>query len=241
MIELEIIIKSIIIGGLAGSAIAAGAARMFRAPEIQGMGAFRTLGEMNACNGDSMSHFSFGLGFFITSAASAIGTGALTQDVLHRVIPNWTAAAINIGNKQDYKTNITKNLLYGGVIGAIVFVLLSTASGLVPVELAQVAKNILTPASTNMINIVMPLIFLWAALDAGQVVGGYSLVFGGIMQMVSGNALPGIIFGILVGTLAQEKGTKDKSFRVMLAVIIIMILLIAYFRGFHNTILALFQ
>ncbi|AMC93846.1 hypothetical protein AOC36_07565 [Erysipelothrix larvae] len=240
MIEFEIIIKAIIVGALSGGAIAAGAARMFRAPEIQGMGAFRTLGEMNACNGDSVSHFSFGLGFFITSAASAIGTGALTQDILHRVIPNWTAAVINLNKKKDYTKTISSNLIVGAIIGASVFVFLTTASGLVPKNIAEVAGNILAPASTNMINIVMPLIFLWAALDAGQTVGAYALVLAGVMQMISGNSLPGIIFGILAGTLAQEKGTKDKSFRLMLAVIVIMICMIAYFRGFHKTILGLF-
>ena len=49
---LEIIIYSAIIGIIGGGCIAAGAARMFHAPEIQSMGAFRTLGELNACNGD---------------------------------------------------------------------------------------------------------------------------------------------------------------------------------------------
>ena len=57
---LEIIIYSAIIGIIGGGCIAAGAARMFHAPEIQSMGAFRTLGELNACNGDPISHFSFG-------------------------------------------------------------------------------------------------------------------------------------------------------------------------------------
>ena len=45
---LIIIFKSIIIGFLLGGAVAAGAARMFHAPETQGLGAFRTLGELNA-------------------------------------------------------------------------------------------------------------------------------------------------------------------------------------------------
>lgn len=43
--------------------LGAGAARMFHAPTVQGMGAFRTLGELNSCEGDPASHFSFGLGF----------------------------------------------------------------------------------------------------------------------------------------------------------------------------------
>jgi len=83
-----VIIKSIIIGALGGMAVAAGAARMYKAPEIQAMGAFRTLGELNACKGDPVSHFSFGLGFFFNAAGAVVGAGALTQDVLHRIIPN---------------------------------------------------------------------------------------------------------------------------------------------------------
>jgi hypothetical protein len=62
---LEIIIvifKSVIIGGLMGFAAALGATRMFHSPTVQALGAFRTLGEMNACEGDAASHFSFGLG-----------------------------------------------------------------------------------------------------------------------------------------------------------------------------------
>lgn len=62
----EILIKSLIIGGLCGFGLGAGAARMFHAPTVQGMGAFRTLGELNSCEGDPASHFSFGLGFFLT-------------------------------------------------------------------------------------------------------------------------------------------------------------------------------
>lgn len=238
---MDIVIKSIIVGLLAGSAISAGAARMFRAPEIQGMGAFRTLGEMNACNGDSITHFTFGLGFFVSSAATALGTGALTQDVLHRIIPNWSAAVININKKRDYKNNITLMAIVGGIIGAIVFVILNTTASIVPPELAKVAKDILAPAAANMINFVMPLLFLWAAMDNGKVTGTWAIIFGGIMAMISGNALPGIIFGILCGSIASEKGYKDRSSITMFAIIIAMILLIAYFRDFHLQIFKLFS
>ncbi|STW11940.1 inner membrane protein [Klebsiella pneumoniae subsp. rhinoscleromatis] len=50
---LIILIKSLIIGGLVGVGVGAGAARMFHAPTTQGMGAFRTLGELNSCGGRS--------------------------------------------------------------------------------------------------------------------------------------------------------------------------------------------
>ncbi|VEA43066.1 Putative inner membrane protein [Salmonella enterica subsp. enterica] len=64
---LIILIKSLIIGALVGVGVGAGAARMFHAPTTQGMGAFRTLGELNSCEGDPASHFSFGLGFFFNA------------------------------------------------------------------------------------------------------------------------------------------------------------------------------
>lgn len=236
----DLIFKSLIVGLLVGGSITAGAVRMFKAPEVMGMGAFRTLGEMNASDGDSISHFSFGLGFFITSAASVVGTGSVTQDVLHRVIPNWAAAIVNLGGKRDYKENIVAMTVWGSIIGAVVYVLLNTSASLVPESLAEMSSAILAPAAQNMISLVMPLLFLWAAMDAGKRIGLWSIILGGVMAMVSGNALPGIIFGILVGTLAEEQGYKNKGTRNMLIIVIVLISLIAYFRGFHLEILELF-
>ena len=89
-----------------------------------------------------------------------------------------------------------------------------------------------------MINIVMPLLFLWAALDDGKVTGTWALALAGVMHMISGNALPGIIFGILIGNNAQEKGYQARSTRVLIAVVITLILLIAYFRDFHVKMIA---
>ena len=103
---LEIIIYSAIIGIIGGGCIAAGAARMFHAPEIQSMGAFRTLGELNACNGDPISHFSFGLGFFFSSAASAVATGSLTQDVMHRI------SELHIGCHTGNDNGLSSGLLH---------------------------------------------------------------------------------------------------------------------------------
>ena len=228
-----IFLESLIVGALAGAAISAGAARMFRAPKLQGMGAFRTLGEMNACNGDPISHLTFG--------AAVVGTGALTQDVLHRIVPNWTAAVLGFF-KKDKEARVFEDIplmaIAGAFVGAFVFVTLNTVSSLVPAELALMAKDILTPAATNMINIVMPLLFLWAALDDGKVTGTWALALAGVMHMISGNALPGIIFGILIGNNAQEKGYQARSTRVLIAVVITLILLIAYFRDFHVKMIA---
>lgn len=237
---IELLVKSLIVGLLVGGSITAGAVRMFKAPEIQGMGAFRTLGELNASNGDPISHFSFGLGFFITSAASAVGTGSLTQDVLHRIIPNWSAAIVNLGNKRDYKEHIVPMTLWGAVIGAAVYILLNTSASMVPADLAQMSRDILAPAAQNMIALIMPLLFLWAAMDSGRRIGLWAIVFGGLMALISGNALPGIIFGILCGTLAEEQGYRNRSTITMFVVVLVLIALIAFFRDFHLTLLELF-
>lgn len=99
-----VIIESIIIGGLMGFSAGMGASRMFNAPTVQALGAFRTLGEMNACEGDAASHFSFGLGFFFNAWASTVAAGAFTQDVTHRVLPNWAAASLLVRNKNFKQT-----------------------------------------------------------------------------------------------------------------------------------------
>lgn len=65
--DIIVILKSLVIGGLLGFSAGMGAARMFHIPTTQGLGAFRTMGEMNACEGDAASHFSFGLGFFFNA------------------------------------------------------------------------------------------------------------------------------------------------------------------------------
>ena len=124
---LIILIKSLIIGGLVGVGVGAGAARMFHAPTTQGMGAFRTLGELNSCEGDPASHFSFGLGFFFNAWASSVAAGAFTQDVDHRIIPNWGAAALMIKNRNVGETlhDPRKMAIACGIIGMIVVTFLN--------------------------------------------------------------------------------------------------------------------
>lgn len=60
-----ILLKSLLIGGLLGFAAGAGAARMFHAPQTQGLGAFRTLGEMNAGTRRSSITLFFWFRFFL--------------------------------------------------------------------------------------------------------------------------------------------------------------------------------
>ena len=231
---LIIVFKSLIIGFLLGGAVAAGAARMFHAPQTQGLGAFRTLGELNACNGDPVAHFSFGFGFLLNSAASTVGAGALTQDVIHRIIPNFAAGILLLRNRKIEETlyNPAKMAIVGAGVGAVVVTFLNTLSAIVPLKFSDIAVKILTPASNLMINPVMPVVFWLAALDAGKTTGTWATVLGGVSHMVSGNATPGIVLGILVGQTVQENGYKSKPSIILIVIVVIMFLAIAYFRGF---------
>lgn len=236
-----IIVKSLIIGAIGGGAIAAGASRMFYAPEVQSMGAFRTLGELNACQGDAITHFSFGFGFFFNAAASAVAAGALTQDVWHRIVPNWAAGALLLKNKSVEETleDPAKMFVAGSVIGALVILFINTIASAIPEVAATAARNILGPASNLMINPVMPIIFWLAALDAGKVTGVWGTILGGLAHMIMGNAVPGIVLGILIGESAQENG-YTKSVKIMITIVVILFITIAYFRGFHTKVLELF-
>lgn len=237
-----IVIKSLIIGAILGAAVAAGAARMFHAPEVQSMGAFRTLGELNACKGDPITHFSFGLGFFFNSAASVAGAGALTQDVVHRIIPNWAAGLLLLRNKNVEETlySPAAMLKAGALVGAVVVTFLNTLATLIPQAAATVASKVLGPASNLMLNPVMPIIFWLAALDAGRTTGIWATILGGAAHMIMGNAVPGIVLGILIGKSIEEKGWKNKSVITMIAIVLVLFVLIAYFRDFHLKLIAAF-
>ena len=233
---LQIIIYSAIIGIIGGGCIAAGAARMFHAPEIQSMGAFRTLGELNACNGDPIAHFSFGLGFFFSAAASAVAAGSLTQDVMHRIVPNWSAAALLVKNNKVEETvqNPRKMMMAGSVVGGLVVIFLNTMASIIPEKLSLIASEVLGPATSWLINPVMPAIFWLAAMDAGKTTGMWGTVLGGVSALITGNATPGVVLGILIGKSAEENGYKSKVVQILIAIVVILFVAIAYFRGFFG-------
>lgn len=238
---IEILIKSLIIGGLCGIGIGAGAARMFHAPTSQGMGAFRTLGEMNSCEGDPASHFSFGLGFFFNAWASTVAAGAYTQDVDHRIIPNWGVAALMIKNRNVAETmhNPKKMAIACGIIGAGVVAFLNTTAASVPDELRTTALNVLVPAATMLIDIVMPVIFWLAAIDAGRRSGFWGTVFGGCAHMIMGNAIPGIVLGILIGKGVDESGWNRVT-KIMMVTVILLFVMSGFFREFDLKLLKSF-
>lgn len=228
-----VLLKSLLIGGLVGFAAGAGAARMFHAPSTQGLGAFRTLGEMNACEGDAASHFSFGLGFFFNAWASTVGAGAFTQDVDHRVIPNWAAAALLVKNKNVAETmhNPKKMGISGAIVGMIVVAFLNTTASAIPEALQVTAVAVLVPAANLLINTVMPVLFWLAAIDAGKRSGLWGTIFGGLATMIMGNAVPGVVLGILIGKGVDESGW-NKVTKSMMAAVILLFVLSGFFRGF---------
>jgi len=202
---LIILIKSLIIGGLVGVGVGAGAARMFHAPTTQGMGAFRTLGELNSCEGDPASHFSFGLGFFFNAWASSVAAGSFTQDVDHRIIPNWGAAALMIKNRNVGETlhDPRKMAIACGVIGMLVVTFLNLTASSVPAALQVTAVKVLVPAANLLVNTVMPVIFWLAAIDAGK---------------KSGKGV-------------EESGWNHVT-KVMMVAIVALFVLSGFFRGF---------
>jgi uncharacterized protein (TIGR03580 family) len=238
----EIFLKSLIIGALGGAGVAAGAARMFHAPEIQAMGAFRTLGELNACKGDPVAHFSFGLGFFFNAAASSVGAGALTQDVFHRIVPNWAAASLLVKNKKVEETlyNPAKMMIAGAVVGGLVVALLNTIASIIPASLSAIASGILTPAANLMINTIMPILFWLGALDAGKITGIWGSILGGASMLIMGNAVPGCVLGIIIGQSVEENG-MNKMAKIMLAVIVVLFAVIGTARGFWGNLIAAFS
>lgn len=226
-----ILLKSIILGALVGGAAAAGASRMYHAPKIQSMGAFRTLGELNACKGDAVTHFSFGLGFLFSSAAQVVAGGGLGQDLLHRIVPNWSAGVLLLKNKNVEETlyNPLKMFVAGTAIGIVVTVFLNTIASLVPAALAEVANGILAPAADWLLNPVMPIIFWIAAIDAGKHTGIAATIAGTLAAIFIGNAVPGLVLGILIGATIEEHGV-NKAVIVMMVVTAILLAFSGYFN-----------
>ena len=230
---LIIALKSIVIGGLCGFGVGAGAARMFHAPTYQGMGAFRTLGELNSCEGDPAAHFSFGLGFFFNAWASSVAAGSFTQDVDHRIIPNWGAALLMIKNRNLTETlHDPKKMAFAcAFIGVIVVLFLNTTTSVIPDSLKITATKVLVPAANLLVATVMPVIFWLAALDAGRRSGFWGTLFGGLAQLIMGNAVPGLVLGILIGKGVDDSGW-NRVMVIMLTAVIVLFVMSGYFRGF---------
>ncbi len=133
-----------------------------------------------------------------------------------------------------------KMAIAGGIIGMIVVAFLNTTASAVPAALQVTAIKVLVPAANLLVNTVMPVIFWLAAIDAGRRSGFWATIFGGLAQMIMGNAVPGLVLGILIGKGVEESGWNHVT-KVMMAAIIALFVLSGFFRGFDVKLLQSFM
>lgn len=119
---------------------------------------------------------------------------------------------------------------YGAGVGAVLVAALNSTVSAVPAGLQSVAEKVLVPASEWLINPVMPIIFWMAAMDAGRRTGGWATVLGGLAHVVMGNAVPGIVLGILVGK-GVDDGGWNRVTRTLAVAVVLLFTLSAFFRG----------
>ena len=100
--------KSLIIGGLVGVGVGAGAARMFHAPTVQGMGAFRTPGELNSCEGDPCIPLLVRSGLLLQRLGLTVAAGAFLRTLGSPHPAEWGAAAPMIGNRDPPPPSMTQ-------------------------------------------------------------------------------------------------------------------------------------
>lgn len=230
---LGIILKSAVIGVLTGFPVGVGVSRMFFAPKVQALGAFRTLGELSACQGDPIAHFSFGLSWFLNSLGTSAAVGAVDQDVLHRTIPNIAAGIVTLKYKEPEEGiyDPVKMGIVGAIVGAIAFIILNAVPSFVPTNVTGTLSAILSSAITYFM-IIMQVLYLIAALDNGPITGAWGIILGSIAYLVTGNATPGLVLGILTGETIKKNGVKSKISIIFIVLMIVVWVLIAYFRGF---------
>ncbi len=130
--------------------------------------------------------------------------------------------------------------IIGAVIGAVVVAFLNTTAAAIPEALQVTAVSVLVPAATILINTVMPVIFWLAALDAGKRTGFWGTLFGGIAQLIMGNAVPGVVLGILIGKGVDESGWNRVTKSMMIAIVLLFIFS-GFFRGFDMEMIKSFQ
>ncbi|HGY1051636.1 TPA: DUF4311 domain-containing protein, partial [Aeromonas salmonicida subsp. pectinolytica] len=118
-----------------------------------------------------------------------------------------------------------------GIIGAIVVAFLNSTAAAVPAALQVTAVKVLVPAANLLVNTVMPVIFWLAAIEAGKKSGFWATIFGGLAQLIMGNAVPGLVLGILIGKGVEESGWNHVT-KVMMSAIVLLFVLSGFFRGF---------
>ncbi len=190
------------------------------------------MGLKQSLSGSPIAHFSYGLGFLFSSAGTVVGTGSLSSDVLHRIVPQWSAGLSNFAAKDKKASqNPFKMMISGAVVGAAVVTFLNTLSGLIPSAMSTIAEKIVSPSAELILSPILPVAFWISALGAGKYHGAFATIFGVLAQVIMGNATPGCVLGILVGQSVQDEGFTSKRSLLMMGFVAVMFLLIAYFRG----------
>ena len=128
----------------------------------------------------------------------------------------------------------------GAVIGAGIVTFSNATSSAIPSSLQVTAVDVLVPAATLLISTVMPIVFWLAALDAGKRTGFWGTLFGGLAQLIMGNAVPGVVLGILVGKGVDELGWSRLT-KILFVTVIILFVLSAFFRGFDLNLIEQFK
>ncbi|GAA3410150.1 DUF4311 domain-containing protein [Paenibacillus hodogayensis] len=226
------LLKSMAVGALAGFGVGAGVARMFHIPDVQGMGAFRVMGELGASEGNPRTHAKYGATYLFSSLLSVLGSGALTQDVAGRVIPNWAAAILFKlrGDPAESLHHPRRMAWLGALLGMVLVAVLNGAFWLLPEAAKTTAAAVLVPAAGWFVNPVMPAIFWLAAMDAGRKTGIWGTALGGVSQWVFGNAVPGIMMGIFIGKRVEDIGW-NRATAAWVAVIIALLVAVGFARG----------
>jgi uncharacterized protein (TIGR03580 family) len=80
---------------------------------------------------------------------------------------------------------------------------------------------VLVPAANLLINPIMPVIFWLAALDAGKRTGFWGTIFGGLAHIIMGNAVPGVVLGILLGKGVDDSGWNKITVTLLVSVIVL--------------------
>ncbi|WP_141108338.1 DUF4311 domain-containing protein, partial [Enterococcus sp. 3H8_DIV0648] len=75
---------------------------------------------------------------------------------------------------------------------------------------------------------------------AGKRTGFWGTLFGGIAQLIMGNAVPGVVLGILIGKGVDEIGWT-KVTKIMMVAIAALFILSGFFRGFDLQVLESFK
>lgn len=127
--------------------------------------------------------------------------------------------------------NPKKMAFVGAGIGAVLVSLLNSTASAIPSSLQSVATKVLVPAGDWLLSPVMPVIFWIAAMDAGRRTGLYGTIFGGFSHLILGNAVPGLVLGILLGK-SVDSGGWNRISKIMLTATVMLFILSGFFRGF---------